>query len=48
MGVSQLVIGLTVVALGTSAPEVAAGIVAALLGIYVAYLLDRLSSTGAL
>jgi cation:H+ antiporter len=30
MGVSQLIIGLTVVAMGTSAPEVAAGIVAAL------------------
>jgi cation:H+ antiporter len=30
MGVSQLLIGLTIVAMGTSAPEVAAGIVAAL------------------
>jgi cation:H+ antiporter len=30
MGVSQLIIGLTIVAMGTSAPEVAAGIVAAL------------------
>jgi len=32
MGVSKLVVGLTVVAMGTSAPEVAAGIVAALAG----------------
>jgi cation:H+ antiporter len=32
MGVSQLIIGLTVVAMGTSAPEIAAGIVASLEG----------------
>jgi cation:H+ antiporter len=32
MGVSKLIIGLTIVAMGTSAPEVAAGIVAALDG----------------
>jgi cation:H+ antiporter len=32
MGVSQLVAGLTIVAMGTSAPEMAAGIVAAISG----------------